>query len=176
MDLLRKKGLSLFSQKLENNDDKTEIEEIIFDDFINNISCDYDEKRLNLSDNFWTNYENLKNYKKSHKVVFNDKSLEFKALSNLNVYKKIGDFKEEKLFAFVDTLLLDIKKYHSLSDKTLRRLGSIELTPSSSQKVLKEFREEIVLTRKLLKDDYLEILLKRVEGQSNEIIIAIENQ
>lgn len=176
LNLLRKKGLSLFSQKLENNDDKTEIEEIIFDDFINNISCDYDEKRLNLSDNFWTNYENLKNYKKSHKVVFNDKSLEFKALSNLNVYKKIGDFKEEKLFAFVDTLLLDIKKYHSLSDKTLRRLGSIELTPSSSQKVLKEFREEIVLTRKLLKDDYLEILLKRVEGQSNEIIIAIENQ
>ena len=77
---------------------------------------------------------------------------------------------------YISTLLLDIKKYHSLSDKTLRRLGSIELTPSSSQKVLKEFREEIVLTRKLLKDDYLEILLKRVEGQSNEIIIAIENQ
>ena len=71
---------------------------------------------------------------------------------------------------------INIKFLHLIIDRTLRRLGSIELTPSSSQKVLKEFREEIVLTRKFLKDDYLEILLKRVEGQSNEIIIAIENQ
>ena len=28
---------------------------------------------------------------------------------------------------------------------------------------LKEFREELLLTRKLLKDDYFELLLKRVE-------------
>ena len=102
--------------------------------------------------------------------------MEFKALSNLNVYRKIGDFKEEKLFDFVNTLILDIKKYHSLSDKTLRRLGATELSSASSKKIIEEFRQELLLTRKLLKDDYLEILLKRVEGQSNEVIIAIENQ
>lgn len=176
LNLLRKKGLSLFSQSLEYEVEKPITEEIVFDDFIKNITCTFKEKKLNLSENFWINYEMLKKPVKSNKTTYNDKSLEFKALSNLNVYRKIGDFKEEKLFDFVNTLILDIKKYHSLSDKTLRRLGTKELTPVSTKTVIEEFRQELLLTRKLLKDDYLEILLKRVEGQSNEVIIAIENQ
>lgn len=176
LNLLRKKGLSLFSQTLEYDQDKPKREEIVFDDFIKNIACPFDEEKLNLSDKFWENYEELKKPVKANKASYNEKSLEFKALSNLNVYRKIGDFKEEKLFDFVNTLILDIKKYHSLSDKTLRRLGATELTNASSKKIIEEFRQELLLTRKLLKDDYLEILLKRVEGQSNEVIIAIENQ
>ena len=175
LNLLRQKGLSLFSQFLIITDDKIEISEIIFDEFLKNIACEFEENRLDLSNEFWFNYDSLKSHKKSSKVIFNDKSLEFKALSNLNVYRKIEGYKEDKLCVFIDTLILDIKKYHSLSEKTLRRLGSGLLTPASSKSAIKDFKDELVLTRNLLKDDYLQILLKRVEGQNNEVIIAIEN-
>jgi len=39
LNLLRKKGLSLFSQTLEYDQDKPKREEIVFDDFIKNIAC-----------------------------------------------------------------------------------------------------------------------------------------
>ena len=71
INLRRKKGLRLFSQTLEYDQDKPKREEIVFDDFIKNIACPFDEEKLNLSDKFWENYEELKKPVKANKASYN---------------------------------------------------------------------------------------------------------
>jgi len=55
----------------------------------------FDEEKLNLSDKFWENYEELKKPVKANKASYNEKSLEFKALSNLNVIEKLVILKKK---------------------------------------------------------------------------------
>ena len=172
LNMLRRKGLSLFAQVK----DDTGINEIIFEEFIKNIECEINEKKVELSEAFWENYEELKNHKQNFKSRTTGESLETKALSNLKVYLKIVDPKKEQLITFAQTLIQDIKNYHSLSSRTLGRLGRKKLSKDSDEKELRAFEEEIIWIRSVFKDDYLDILLKRVEGQKNEVIIAIENQ
>lgn len=172
LNMLRRKGLSLFAQMK----DEEEIREIIFEDFIKNIECTIEEKKLELSENFWENYEELKNYKQNFRTRTTGESLETKAWDNLKIYLKIVDPKKEHLISFAQTLIQDIKNYHSLSARTLGRLGRKKLSTKSDEKELRAFEEEIIWLRNIFKDDYLDILLKRVEGQNNEVIIAIENQ
>lgn len=172
LNMLRRKGLSLFAQI---RDDEG-VKEIIFEEFIKNIECKIDEPKLKLSENFWENYEELKSFKQNFRNRTTGESLETKALDKLKTYLKLVDPKKEHLISFAQTLVQDIKNYHSLSARTLGRLGRKNLTKNSDSKELKAFEEEIITIRNLLKDDYLEILLKRVEGQNNEVIIAIENQ
>ncbi len=172
LNMLRRKGLSLFAQVK----DETGINEIVFEEFIKNIECEINEKKVELSEAFWENYEELKNHKQNFKSRTTGESLETKALSNLKVYLKIVDPKKEQLITFAQTLIQDIKNYHSLSSRTLGRLGRKKLSKDSDEKELRAFEEEIIWIRSVFKDDYLDILLERVEGQNNEVIIAIENQ
>src|SRR5699024_5940843 len=56
VNTLRRKGLALFSQRAE-TEDKSEVESMSFSDFINQVECDYETKRLPLSGLFWPTYE-----------------------------------------------------------------------------------------------------------------------
>lgn len=172
LNMLRRKGFSLFAQMK----DVEGVKEIIFEEFIRNIECGIDEEKLELSENFWSNYEELKIAKQSTKTRTTGESLETKALGNLKTYLKLVDPKKEHLISFAQTLIQDIKNYHSLSSRTLGRLGRKVLINKSGEKELKAFEDEVIWIRNIFKDDYLDILLKRAEGQNNEVIIAIENQ
>ena len=55
-------------------------------------------------------------------------------------------------------------------------LSKIELTPDSPQNKIDEFKRELVFIRGHLGEDYLVLIKSEVEGQTSEIIIAIENQ
>jgi superfamily II DNA or RNA helicase/HKD family nuclease len=175
--VLRKKGLSLFAQvvnepSLETND----VTELTFEGLLPFVECEFDEPRLNLSERFWTAYETVKEHKPKHKVSHSELSLENKALANLKIAQRICDPKNEITAEFLKVLIKDIRKYRTLSSRTLGRIGRKELTPASSEKVKKAFFDEIDWVRHHLGADYLDILLRKVEHQKNEVIIAVENQ
>lgn len=73
-------------------------------------------------------------------------------------------------------MIEDIKKYHSLPDRTLRRFGRKKLSLASKEAEVKAFDDEITWVKRLLGENYLEKLLQRLGEDNNEIIIAIENQ
>lgn len=176
LTVLQRKGLSLFAQVVENpSKEKNEVEQVLFEEYLPFVACEYDEPRLDLSDNFWTAYETIKAHKPKHKRVKSALALETKAHDNLKIGLKIIDAKETDLAEFMKVLITDIKKYHTLSDRTLGRLGRKNLSRKSNAKEKKAFFDEVKWIRNQFGSDYLERILKRVEGQNSEVIIAVEN-
>lgn len=177
ISVLRKKGLSMFAQQIPNpTADKNQVDSILFEELLPSIECQFDERRIDLSKNFWKGYNDIKEYKPSHRSGRSEIALESKAHENLKIALKIIDPKESKTIAFIKTLIKDIKKYHTLSKRTLGRIGRKQISRAASEKNKQNFFEEIKWIRNHLGDDYLETILKRVEKQELEVIIAVENQ
>ena len=176
INVLRKKGLSLFAQAVDNpSKSDTTIKEITIEELIPRVECEFGEKHVGLSGNFWSAYEKIKSHKPQHKINKSEASLEKKAFINLKSYLKIIDPRDEAIASFIKVLIKDIKNYKTLSQRTLGRLGRIKLNENPSDKVKKNFLEEIIWIRNNLGDNYLNRILKRVEHQRNEVIIAVEN-
>ena len=72
-------------------------------------------------------------------------------------------------------LIKDLNKYHTLSVRTLGRLGRKTIDIKSSEKEIKALTNEINWVRNHFGVDYLDRILKRVDNQKNEVIIAVEN-
>jgi superfamily II DNA/RNA helicase len=177
LNVLRKKGLSLFAQIIEKEDDiNSNIKEVTFEELLVNTQCEFEENKLPLSKDFWNNYENIKTFKPNYKTGRSDIALEAKALENLKVYLKVLPGNEENLANFVKMLIKDLKKYHTLSIRTLGRLGRKTIDTKSSEKEIIALTNEINWVRNHFGDDYLDRILKRVDNQKNEVIIAVENQ
>jgi len=79
---------------------------------------------------------------------------------------------DQKLISFIDTLLLDIKRYRTLPTYTLRKLVLPEKTNKEPYDVL---IKNIVDLKRKIGIDYLEIILKRTSNIDDDIIIAVEN-
>ncbi|MGB4847928.1 MAG: helicase-related protein [Saprospiraceae bacterium] len=177
LNVLRRKGLSLFSLTVQNpSPEQNQVEEISFEALLPLVECTIDEPRQPLSSNFWPAYENTKEFKPQHKSGKSEASLEKKAADNLKTALKLVSPKETTLTEFIKVLITDIRKYHTLPSRTLGRIGRTKITLISIEKERKAFFSEIELIRRNLGNDYLERILKRVENQKNEVIIAVENQ
>lgn len=140
------------------------------------MECEFDEERLELSRSFWPGYNEIKEYKPGYKARKNDISLESKAHNNLKLALKIIDPRDPELSEFIKTLITDIKKDHTLSKRTLGRIGRINLSRSGPERVRNEFFEEIKWIKNHLGSEYLELILERVKNQEMEVIIGVENQ
>jgi len=175
--VLRKKGLSLFTHNIVFKDgEDLKINELTFEDYLTLIECEFDTPNTPLSDNFWIGYDTIRNYKPKIRSSSNiGKSLESKAKENLKVLIKLTNPNEEELVNFIKMLIDDIVNYKTLSDKTISRIGRNEISNHSSEKQVKLFREVILGIKQYLGKDYLNRILKRVEHQKNEVVIAIEN-
>lgn len=177
LNVLQRKGLSLFPQIVKSpSADENSVEELSFEQLLPFVACEFEEPRLNLSDSFWPAYEEVKNYKPKRKLNNSELSLENKALKNLKLGLKLCDPKEHELTEFMKVLVTDIKKYRTLSSRTLGRIGRKELTTGSSAKAKKAFFDEIRWIMNYFGPNYLDNLLETVQGQKNEVIIAVENQ
>ena len=177
INVLRKKGLSMFAQQTHDpNSEKNEVESILFEELIPSVQCEFDEKRIDLSKNFWKAYNDIKEYKPTYRSGRSEIALESKAHENLKIALKLIDPKDSSTISFIKTLIKDIKKYHTLSKRTLGRIGRKQLSKSASDKLKKDFFDEIKWIQNQLGEDYLELILKRVEKQELEVIIAVENQ
>jgi superfamily II DNA or RNA helicase len=176
--VLRRKGLSLFTHFIPDiSADKLEVKEITFEEFLNLVECKFDEPQLMLSPKFWVSYNEVKDFKTANKRGFNSpKSLEAKAHENLKCSLKIFNHSDDALINFVMVLITDIEKYKTLSDRTLGRLARNKLTNKSIEAEIKTFKEEVLWIKNSLGADYLDRILKRIEHQKNEVVIAVENQ
>jgi len=148
---------------------------------IEKIRCDFNEKRLQLSENFWGIYEKIKKYKEYKYIPSSQQSLEERAKNNLKtiIYnhleseilekyeKEISQYKN-----FLKYLLEDIEDYGTLADYTLRRIANLDF----SKERIEESLEEITKIRKQIGDDFLEKEKQKYKELQKEIIVAIENQ
>ncbi len=171
--VLRKKGMALFSLIANHENDKIKILEKTFQELFDLVKCSYDEKRLDLSKQFWKDYEKIKKYKPQYKSGSSDIALEKKTFISL---KKLLNQKKDELnqtlISFIDTLLKDIKRYKTLPKYTLRKLVLSEKSKTSYNDLIKNIEN----LRRKIGSDYLEIILKRTSNIDDEIIIAVENK
>jgi superfamily II DNA or RNA helicase len=175
--VLRRKGLSLFTHFVSDSQaEKLQVEEITFEEFLKLVECDFGTKYIPLSSKFWTSYNEIKEIKTSSKKFSSPKSLEAKAYENLKCALRFLDTKNDDLMNFSKVLITDIEKYKTLADRTLGRLARNELTNKSSEEAKKTFTKEVLWIKNSLGTDYLERILKRIEHQRNEVVIAVENQ
>ncbi|RZJ40605.1 MAG: helicase, partial [Chryseobacterium sp.] len=167
-----RKGLSLFAQTVGKEENRT-IREIDFEDLLQKIACVIDEPTLKLSSVFWSLYEEVKEFKPKYKMGRSEISLEQKAEANLKKSLRIlKDLNFENL-NFIQMLIKDLRHYHTLSTKSIRRIGAQEL--SDDKKSIRYFLEEITYLKQHLGESYLNDIESRTKGRSKEVIIAIEN-
>lgn len=172
LNVLRRKGLSLFAQTVGKGGSK-DIKEIDFEELLEYVRCKVDEPTLKLSPIFWKLYEEVKEFKPKYTLGRNENSLTLRAENNLKKSLKIlKDLNFENL-NFIQMLIKDLRYYHTLSDRSIRRIGGKELT--DDKKSIRLFSEEIVWLKKHLGENYLEIIESKTKGKNKEVIIAIEN-
>lgn len=172
LNVLRRKGLSLFAQTVGKGENRI-IREIDFEELLQKIKCSIDEPALNLSSVFWNLYEEIKEFKPKYKIGRSEISLEQKAEANLKKSLKIlKDLNFENL-NFIQLLIKDLRHYHTLPMRSIRRIGGQELT--DDKKSIRSFLEEITYLKKHLGENYLDDIESRTKSRSKEVIISIEN-
>lgn len=175
VNVLRKKGLSLFAQQAI-TEDNSKVESLTFENFLQFVACEHDAKRLPMSELFWPVYESIKAHKERIRSSNGELALETKAHDNLKVALKVIDASEEENINFIKTIIKDIKYYYTLPKYTLRRLAFDSLSPNSSKGKWKQFFEELDYIKIRYGVDYLDIILEKVKDQKDEVIIAVENR
>lgn len=172
LNVLRRKGLSLFAQTVGKGENRI-IREIDFEELLQKIKCSIDEPALNLSSVFWNLYEEIKEFKPKYKIGRSEISLEQKAEANLKKSLRIlKDLNFENL-NFIQLLIKDLRHYHTLPMRSIRRIGGQELT--DDKKSIHSFLEEITYLKQHLGENYLDDIESRTKSRSKEVIIAIEN-
>ena len=147
-------------------------EEKTFADLLELVRCVPDTKRENLTKDFWTSYEEVKQYKPKYKSGSSEVALENQSTSALkSLLREKRDDLSQDLVSFIDTLIKDIKKYKTLSKFTLRRLKL-----GSSKNKYDELTSNIIELQRKLGNDYLEVILERGKNIENDVIIAIGNK
>lgn len=172
LNVLRRKGLSLFAQTVGNEESRI-IKEIDFEEFLQKIECTIDEPTLKLSSVFWNLYEEVKEFKPKYKMGRTEISLEQKAEANLKKSLKILKNLNFENLNFIQMLIKDLRYYHTLSIRSIRRIGGQEL--SDDKKSIRSFLEEITYLKKQLGENYLDVIESKSKGKNKEVIIAIEN-
>jgi len=169
-----KKNRLYIQGAIYNEQEKPEIYQATFEEVFEKISCQSEEKRLELSEKFWDVYEEIKSFKGFKSAPLTEQSLEQKAINNLKTF--IYHINREEVFkvkGFLKTLLEDITDYGTLSDYTLRRIANLE---SQDDEKIKKPLKEINALKDELGEDYLEKEKARQKDLTKEIIVAIENQ
>jgi len=144
------------------------------EDVLKKIKADKNEPSLPLSNQFWEEYETIKNYQENQKnnKPIPENTLQKKAIIVLRNLLAINDnFQVTLLKPFVRMLLEDLLDYGTLSDYTIRRISNIDIEKNFTKAV-----DELKSIEKELGNDYLYKEKQRISDLSKEIIIAIENK
>ncbi len=169
--VLRKKGMALFS--IIHNYDTDKPKEETFADLLKNVKCDFEEKRLPLTKEFWKSYEEIKEYKPKYKSGSSELALENLATNALkSLLKEKRKEIDQDLISFIDTLLKDVKRYKTLPKYTLRKLT---LSEKKKTNPYDDLITNIIELKRKLGNDYLDIILKRNSDINEDVIIAVGN-
>jgi superfamily II DNA or RNA helicase/HKD family nuclease len=162
-----KRGGSIFVREKPEN---AKAKETTFAEALPRVECQQQEPRLELSDSFWLDYQEVKDIKSSAVVARSEISLEKKAIANLQTIRNSKNEAFKPYFHFVNDLLEDAIDYKTLSDFTMRRLANLK-----HNDVLQTVKE-IENLKQELGENYLEDVKKRARLVGREVIIAVENQ
>ncbi|MEK7079309.1 MAG: helicase-related protein, partial [Patescibacteria group bacterium] len=127
--------------------------QVTFEEVFYKIVCDKDEAKLDLSNDFWRYYEQVKSYKEYQSGPVSDQSLEQKALFNIKTLTANPWQEVLPHLDFVRTLREDIVDFGTLSDYTLRRIANMETVKDVGK--IKSV-EEITALKRELGEDYLQ--------------------
>ena len=172
--VLRKKGMALFSivHQYENEKPNDKPLEKTFEELIDFVKCGANEERLPLNSAFWNSYEEIKSYKPKYKSGRSELALENQAnIALKTLLKEKRDDLDQELVSFIDTLLKDIKKFKTLPKYTLRQL-KLSTKESSFDELIANIKD----LRRRLGDDYLNVILSRIDNIENDVIIAVGNK
>ncbi|MGB4095927.1 MAG: helicase-related protein [Bacteroidales bacterium] len=170
---IKKFGLYISYANYSSNNKKTEIS---MEDAFEKIKCDAYDKSIDLSENFWDYYKELKDIydKKTISTNPRDNDPERKALNTINSLINSKNYRFQQYHIdFLKMLKEDIIDYGTLPTKTLRRIAAMNC--KSENNIQKTINEIESLIREM-GSNYLEIEKKRLQSFNKEIIIAIENQ
>jgi len=172
--VLRRKGLSLFMHVVPNTQaENLEVTEITFEELLEMVACEYDTPYVQLSPKFWPAYNEVKDFKPNKSKKLPPKSLDAKAHENLKCALRVLNPSDHALMDFIKVLIRDVQEYKTLSDRTLGRLSRNILDIHALDKDKKNFTNEVLWIRNSLGANYLERILKRIEHQRNEVVIAL---
>jgi len=168
LNVLRRKGTSLFAQTISEN---KKVREIDFEELLQQIECTTDEPTLRLSSVFWGLYEELKKFKPTYNINRNENALEQKAIESLRMSQKIIKDLKDSERNFIHLLIKDLRYYHTLPTSSLRRVAEL----SDNKASIDAFRKEIATLQKMLGENYLHDIEHRTKERQKEVIIAVEN-
>jgi len=175
LTVFRRKRLGLFIQSIDSPEgEKQEVQSLLFEEALSLIECDFNEKRLTLSERFWPWYERVKKYRDMFNPGKSEISLEIKAQNNLQ--SALRFFKEElkEELPFIRMLISDLREYKTLPKYSLRRLTNNELKEKDDSE-LKSFKKEVGQLKEYLGENYLDDIKRNIGLLKSEIIIAVEN-
>lgn len=175
INIVRKKGLSLFSQHLDYDNDNMIPKSLSLEELLPFIRSDYQKPRLNLSNQFWEHYRKANLHKPKYKLTTSEASVETKTRENLRRAIKIIGSENEEMLGFTKDLLTDMRNYFTLPISIQRRIAKHKLSQEKDSNFYK-FSKELEAVKSLLGIDYLKTVVKKVENQTVEVIIAVENQ
>ncbi len=172
--VLRKKGMALFSivHQFENKKPNDKPSEKTFEELIEFVKCGPVEERQPLNSSFWNSYEEIKAFKPKYKSGRSELALENQAnIALKTLLKEKREDLNQELISFIDTLLKDIKKYKTLPKYTLRQL-KLSTNESSFDELITNIKD----LRRRLGNDYLNVILSRIDNIENDVIIAVGNK
>ncbi|MEG8945632.1 helicase-related protein [Rosettibacter firmus] len=153
-------------------DGKPDVNDSSLELVLDKIRCEAEESGLEIDDDFWKMYQEVKKSKEKNYLPASAQSNEKKALNILDYLLRVNQ--NEKLIdlkKFIRTLREDIIDYGTLPEYTIRRIANLKLNDNDLNKTI----EEINSIKEELGEDYLEKEKKRFAEQEKEIIIAIRN-
>ncbi len=167
----RKLYIQKIDYDLKQNAKQVKPQPVILEDVLDRIRCAKDEQTIELSDEFWGNYEIVKALREE-RIPMPEQSLEQRAFNKIQTLISLN---KEELIPFKDFLRMlreDIVDYGTLSDYTLRRITNLKHNESE----LKETIRELEKLRVELGENYLIKEKEQSKSLYKEIIIAIENR
>ncbi|GIV26634.1 MAG: hypothetical protein KatS3mg027_0448 [Bacteroidia bacterium] len=150
------------------------------------IECSPDEKKLELSEHFWKNYEKLKNdyenYLKNQSAIIGANSRS----SNDNIYKSSNIIRQllrknphwlsEEDKTFLEDILIDIENFGTIPRSIVSKIAGWNLDNQNQPLQHEKILNDIEYIKQLIGKDITHQLKQQTKKLKNEIIICIENQ
>lgn len=148
-----------------------QIETKSLEEVIEQIKAEPNTEKLSLSDRFWDEYEQIKDFIEKTTTFRASHSIEQRAINNLKTILRFNNIEDiTPLKPFIKTLFEDILDYGTISDYTLRRIANINV--NNEEQIIKELEA----LRRQLGENCLNKEKERLKSISKEVIIAVENR
>lgn len=168
-----RKGRLYVKECANDSNGKSSAESVSLEQSFAKIECASDCPAIPLSQQFWTNYEYVKNFKETQASGGTEQNIEQRAMNVLawligNAWAELVPFA-----LFLRTLREDIIDYGTLPSATLRRISNLK---TDTEKEKNDTLGEIKSLKNELGENYLELEKARTNSLKQEVIIAVENQ